>query len=422
MPKIQRQYAEEIPSVSEIITQTSHGFTIGDVIRYNGSSYVKAQADTESNAEVIGVVESVSGNMFVVVYSGRISGLSDKTAGTTYFLSSSTAGAMTNIAPTISRTVLLATSSTSGIVINTRGSSSSGFQGATGPQGNTGFQGVSGPQGIASAFQDGPVFVAYGTGYVEQIDEDYGSYIFVDFESTDLSVSNSGVSRLSNSTFSLDAGKYLIHYIVEHEGDSGGATARVYNSVDGSLLTSLCSNNAPGRLDWSCIINVSSTATVGIQIAHNNFVNFTAFGKYLFISRIGGTKGDRGFQGYTGVQGFTGNQGNIGFQGNTGNNGVQGVSGPQGLTGSIGFQGPSGVQGYMGATGDTGATGPTGLQGLTGAGVQGATGFQGSTGPQGLTGATGSIGVQGFTGIQGPMGAQGAAFDIVSDPFFLALS
>ena len=56
------------------------GITAGDVIRYNPlyasggltGQYVKSQADTNTNSEVLGVVESVSGNNYTVVTHGSI--------------------------------------------------------------------------------------------------------------------------------------------------------------------------------------------------------------------------------------------------------------------------------------------------------------------------------------------------------------
>lgn len=105
----------------ETIVQAGHGFAPGDVIHYGSGGYTKAQANTIANADVIGVVESVNGDEFTVVYSGRIvvSGAS-WTANTLYFLSATTAGALTGTEPgsgNISKPVLHATGSTSGIVL-----------------------------------------------------------------------------------------------------------------------------------------------------------------------------------------------------------------------------------------------------------------------------------------------------------------
>ena len=112
--------------IEKTITQNSHGFSVGDILSFNGTSYAKAKADSVSNAEVVGIVSSVvDSNNFKLVYSGYVSGLSGLTAGEVYFLSDSTAGALTSTEPTtegsISKPVLLAISSTEGIFINFRG-------------------------------------------------------------------------------------------------------------------------------------------------------------------------------------------------------------------------------------------------------------------------------------------------------------
>lgn len=114
-------------SIQESITQADHGFSVGDVIRRDGATntYVTAQADTVAHAEAIGVVQSVNGAVFVVVYGGRINGLSGLTDGATYYLSEVTAGLLTVTGPDtesyVSKPMLLATSATSGVVMNMRG-------------------------------------------------------------------------------------------------------------------------------------------------------------------------------------------------------------------------------------------------------------------------------------------------------------
>jgi len=108
------------------ITQTSHGFSVGNIIYYTGSTYAKATADTQAHAEVLGIVDSVTdANNFVLRTIGRITGLSGLTAGTAYFLSPSTAGALTATEPSstgqISKPLLIADSTTSGWFFNWRG-------------------------------------------------------------------------------------------------------------------------------------------------------------------------------------------------------------------------------------------------------------------------------------------------------------
>ena len=67
----------------------TNDFRIGDAVRLNGSTYVKAQADSSVNAEVVGVVETRNSESFTVVYGGEVN-LGDSwwgtpTPGQTYF-------------------------------------------------------------------------------------------------------------------------------------------------------------------------------------------------------------------------------------------------------------------------------------------------------------------------------------------------
>lgn len=108
------------------ISQTSHGLSVGNVIRLNGISYVKALADNGTNAEVVGIVSQVTdANNFKFITGGKITGLSSLTAGVTYFLSDTTSGLLTSTEPTtsgsISKPILIADSTTSGYVFNMRG-------------------------------------------------------------------------------------------------------------------------------------------------------------------------------------------------------------------------------------------------------------------------------------------------------------
>lgn len=111
---------------SATFTQIGHGFSVGDVVRFDSvSDWVKAQADTGANADVFGVVSVVAGNNFTVVSDGNIAGLSGLTAGAVYYLSASTAGVLTDTEPDpesyVSKPVLFAYSATAGIVQILRG-------------------------------------------------------------------------------------------------------------------------------------------------------------------------------------------------------------------------------------------------------------------------------------------------------------
>jgi len=107
-------------STGKIVSQTAHGLSTGNIVRFNGTAYVKAQATTFTNADCVGIVSSViDANSFSMVTSGYITGLSGLTAGVRYYLSAATAGAVTNTEPAIgliSKPILFADSSSSGYV------------------------------------------------------------------------------------------------------------------------------------------------------------------------------------------------------------------------------------------------------------------------------------------------------------------
>lgn len=145
-------------SISKVLTQSSHGFSAGDVLKRSSGSYAKAQADSEANAQVVGIVaRSIDGNTFEMVEDGHISGLTGLTDATVYYLSSATPGAITSSEPSIPVVVLIADSTTSGYVISQkRGYSGfsgisgySGTNGATGTSGYSGFDGISGYSGYS---------------------------------------------------------------------------------------------------------------------------------------------------------------------------------------------------------------------------------------------------------------------------------
>lgn len=112
--------------MSKSITQATHGLAVGDVVRFNGTDYVKAQANSAANAEVVGIVYLVSdADNFTLLFGGKVSGLSALIAGTVYFLSPSSAGALTATEPStagqVSKPLLVADSTTSGYLYNYRG-------------------------------------------------------------------------------------------------------------------------------------------------------------------------------------------------------------------------------------------------------------------------------------------------------------
>ena len=95
-------------SIRNTITQGSHGFVSGNVLRYvfspeSQQGFTLAVADTPENAEVVGVVESVvDDSQFVLVYSGELdlSTLSFVDTDGVYFLSPTSRGQLTTEPPT----------------------------------------------------------------------------------------------------------------------------------------------------------------------------------------------------------------------------------------------------------------------------------------------------------------------------------
>jgi len=122
---------------------TGDVLSVGDVIRYEPDSdtYVRAIADSNTNANFMGVIESITSTEIVVVYSGEISlpntlfsSFSGYTAAEVFYLSDTTEGELTPIAPTnpgsVIKPVLLVTGTLDGadgevdaVVINTLGQS-----------------------------------------------------------------------------------------------------------------------------------------------------------------------------------------------------------------------------------------------------------------------------------------------------------
>lgn len=109
-------------NITKTITQFGHGFSVGDVVGYSGNNYSKAIADGNYDGEIIGIVsEVVDINNFNIIQSGYIDGLSGLVKNTTYFVSPTTAGDITNISPTIYgnlvKPILFADSTTTGWVL-----------------------------------------------------------------------------------------------------------------------------------------------------------------------------------------------------------------------------------------------------------------------------------------------------------------
>ena len=94
------------------ITQASHGLSVLDCVRYNGSSWVKAQADATTTTALGVVVEVVDVNNFVYSIAGRYTITHGLTVDEWYYLSAATAGGLTATAPTIEQPIVYTEDST----------------------------------------------------------------------------------------------------------------------------------------------------------------------------------------------------------------------------------------------------------------------------------------------------------------------
>lgn len=116
-------------ALTETVTQATHGFAVGDCVRMSATGdYVKSQADSGDTSDVDGMVSVVtdSDNFTFVHPSSFIGGLSGLTAGTTYYLSATTAGGIEDHDPSgddpgyVSKPILQGWSEGSGMVLGVR--------------------------------------------------------------------------------------------------------------------------------------------------------------------------------------------------------------------------------------------------------------------------------------------------------------
>lgn len=169
-------------ALKETITQANHGFAVGEVLRSNGTIWVRSLAamvsDTDPSAKVAGMVTSViSDSVFVLTSIG----LADISAlnldpQKIYFLSATVPGAITATAPALEgqvvKPVLLTRTAGTAFVLQMNGevlgadgksayqvwldagntgTSAQFLASLIGPQGPTGTTGPQGPQGVPGA-------------------------------------------------------------------------------------------------------------------------------------------------------------------------------------------------------------------------------------------------------------------------------
>lgn len=114
-------------SVSKNISQSGHGFVLGQPVYFNGTSYAPSVNTAIASSEVDGIVSKViNSSAFVISTNGYVSGLVGLTLvpGDSYFVPP-TAGVMTNTPPvsngSVNKPIFRADSTTSGYIENYRG-------------------------------------------------------------------------------------------------------------------------------------------------------------------------------------------------------------------------------------------------------------------------------------------------------------
>ena len=80
-------------ALTEDINQTTHGFSVGDVLDHNGTIFILADRDDEATSDVQGIVSvNTDSNNFEITYAGRITTLTGLSIGTQYYLDSVAGG------------------------------------------------------------------------------------------------------------------------------------------------------------------------------------------------------------------------------------------------------------------------------------------------------------------------------------------
>jgi len=246
------------------ITQSSHGFTVGKVLKSSGSdgAYATALANTAANAEVVGiVVQVIDANTFTMALSGRITvdgAVPNVTAGTVLFLSGSSAGDLTSTEPTtagqVSKPVAVVTTADSEmLMVNYRGEIISSA---------TESWDVNGSELILDV--DGDTSLHANTD--DQIDVQISGADDFRFTANTLSV-------LSGSTLSIDSGATLANSgtITGFNSTSYAVTQSSHGFAVGKVLKSSGSAGAYATSQADSAANAEVIGIVTVVADTNNF-------------------------------------------------------------------------------------------------------------------------------------------------------
>ena len=108
---------KESSGASLTVTQALHGYSLCEVLKFNGTSYVRAQADIQANVGIWLITKIIDVNTFVISTNGYFENLTGGTADTTDYLSDTVAGGLTSTPPAISQPIIYWTSATTGWVL-----------------------------------------------------------------------------------------------------------------------------------------------------------------------------------------------------------------------------------------------------------------------------------------------------------------
>lgn len=91
-------------ALAQPINQSAHGFSVGDVLIFNGTFFLKAQANSVQNAAIVGMVSTISSmDSFYITQTGFVSNLTTQvfSPGILYYLDPSNPGRLTENEPTL---------------------------------------------------------------------------------------------------------------------------------------------------------------------------------------------------------------------------------------------------------------------------------------------------------------------------------
>lgn len=266
------------------IVQAGHGLSVGHWVRHDGTAYVKAQANSAGNAEVLGVVTTVDGtDDFTLASDGYVEGLSGLTPGSVYFLSPDAAGEMAASEPAaigqVSRPVFIAVSSTAGYILNYRGyvvpaneeddGDADTLEGEAGEfyldrANHTGTQAIGTVSGLQAAL-DGKA----STSHTHSIGNVTGLQTALDGKAS-TSHRSSHVSGGADAFLTTD----LIEAIVRRLRESGGTTLTMGSVANGQYLYRSGNSIVGGTPTGNVSVSVKSSGQQVIDDSTNTAVTF----------------------------------------------------------------------------------------------------------------------------------------------------